>query len=183
MGRRYGFSFSPKRTLGISAARGKTSRVTEIPLTRSSQQRKIGRVVGRLLPIIILLCLVTTTAFMLFSLSACSTRPDKYKWELVATKGFRKFVYMSPEGLADKAFLSSVLRYLVDRSQVNNILFFDDRDLMARSTPMSDVEMLHQRAQYEYNPHTGHEVFYFVEVTDATTSPPDQRIIESDIRP
>ncbi|MCX5753149.1 MAG: hypothetical protein NTW97_05820, partial [Candidatus Krumholzibacteria bacterium] len=86
-------------------------------------------------------------------------------------------------GLADKEFLSSVLRYLVDRRQVNNILFFDDRVLMARSTPMSDVEMLHQRAQYEYNPHTGHERFYFVEVTDATTSPPDQRIIESEIRP
>jgi hypothetical protein len=183
MGKKYGFSFSPSRALGISAAKGKISRAIGIPLTRSGRQRKIGRAAGCLLPIIILFCSLMTTVLVLFNLPACTARPDKYEWELVATKGVRKFVYMSPEGLADREFLSSVLRYLVDRNQVNNILFFDDKPLTARSTPMSDAEMLHQRAQYEYNPNTGHEIFCFLEVTDATASPPEQRIIESDIRP
>jgi hypothetical protein len=45
MGRRktFGFSFSWKRALGISALRGKIARATGIPTTKSGLQRKIGR--------------------------------------------------------------------------------------------------------------------------------------------
>ena len=46
MGRKFGFSFSAKRALGISAARGRIARATGIPTTRSGRQRKIGRLVG-----------------------------------------------------------------------------------------------------------------------------------------
>jgi hypothetical protein len=46
MGRKFGFSFSAKRALGISAAKGRISRATGIPLTRSGRQRKIGRATG-----------------------------------------------------------------------------------------------------------------------------------------
>lgn len=43
MGRKFGFSFSRKRALGISGAKTRLSRMIEIPLTRSGRERKIGR--------------------------------------------------------------------------------------------------------------------------------------------
>ena len=43
MGRKYGFSFSWNRALGISAAKGRISRQIGIPLTRSGRERKVGR--------------------------------------------------------------------------------------------------------------------------------------------
>ncbi len=46
MGRKYGFSFSLKRALGISAAKGRISRRIGVPLTRSGRQRKVGRALG-----------------------------------------------------------------------------------------------------------------------------------------
>lgn len=45
--RSYGLSFSWKRALGISAAKGRISRAIGIPLTKSGRQRKIGRLVGK----------------------------------------------------------------------------------------------------------------------------------------
>lgn len=44
MGRKFGFSFSTKRALGISGAKHKLARATGIPTTRSGRQRKLGRV-------------------------------------------------------------------------------------------------------------------------------------------
>ena len=41
--RKYGFSFSWKRALGISAAKGRISRAIGIPLTQSGRERKLGR--------------------------------------------------------------------------------------------------------------------------------------------
>jgi len=49
MGKMFGFSFSWKRALGISGAKGKVSRKTGVPLTRSGQDRKVGRSLLRLL--------------------------------------------------------------------------------------------------------------------------------------
>lgn len=46
MGKKFGFSFSWKRAIGISAAKGKVSRKIGIPLTRSGRQRKVGRAAG-----------------------------------------------------------------------------------------------------------------------------------------
>lgn len=56
--RKYGFSFSWKRAIGLSAAKGKLSRKIGIPLSRSGRRQKIGRMVGCLLPLI--LCLILT---------------------------------------------------------------------------------------------------------------------------
>lgn len=49
MGRKFGLSFSWKRAIGISSAKGKLSRAIGIPLTRSGRQRKAGRLLGNLL--------------------------------------------------------------------------------------------------------------------------------------
>jgi hypothetical protein len=46
MGRKFGISFSWKRALGISAAKGRLSRAIGVPLTRSGRQRKMGRAMG-----------------------------------------------------------------------------------------------------------------------------------------
>lgn len=46
-----GVSFSWKRAVGISAAKGRLSRQIGIPLTRSGRQRKVGRSLGCVVPL------------------------------------------------------------------------------------------------------------------------------------
>jgi len=62
MGRKFGISFSAKRASGYSAMKGKVSRKTGIPLTRSGRQRKMGRAAGCLVMLALLssacLCLI-----------------------------------------------------------------------------------------------------------------------------
>ena len=48
---RYGFSWSWKRAIGLSAAKGRLSRKIGIPLTRAGRRRKIGRMVGCCIPL------------------------------------------------------------------------------------------------------------------------------------
>jgi hypothetical protein len=48
MGKKFGFSFSWKRAVGISAAKNKISRSIGIPLTKQGRQRKIGRSITKL---------------------------------------------------------------------------------------------------------------------------------------
>lgn len=48
-----GLSFSWKRALGISAAKGRLSRKIGIPLTRSGRERKVGRAMGCMVPLCI----------------------------------------------------------------------------------------------------------------------------------
>ncbi|MEI6520853.1 MAG: hypothetical protein WCO98_12565 [bacterium] len=45
MGRKFGFSFSARRALGISSALSKIARSTGVPTSRSGMERKIGRTV------------------------------------------------------------------------------------------------------------------------------------------
>jgi len=61
MGKKYGFSFSWKRAIGLSSAKGKLSRRIGIPLSRSGRQRKIGRAAG---------CLVIVGAFLTIGISS-----------------------------------------------------------------------------------------------------------------
>lgn len=66
-----GLSFSWKRALGISQAKGKLSHQIGIPLSKSGRQRKVGRMAGGgcVLPILAtLLCLV-----LLVTASGCAT--------------------------------------------------------------------------------------------------------------
>ncbi len=41
-----GFSFSWRRAVGVSAAKGRISRAIGVPLTQSGRDRKLGRMVG-----------------------------------------------------------------------------------------------------------------------------------------
>ncbi len=49
MVKKYGFSFSWKRLLGISGLKNKVSRKTGIPLTKNGFERKIGRIIINML--------------------------------------------------------------------------------------------------------------------------------------
>lgn len=49
MSKKYGFSFSWKRLLGISGLKSKISRKTGIPLSKSGFERKIGRMIINIL--------------------------------------------------------------------------------------------------------------------------------------
>ena len=60
MGKKFGFSFSWKRAMGISAAKQKISRKTGVPLTRQGRQRKMGRMIGYALPILSILFIALT---------------------------------------------------------------------------------------------------------------------------
>jgi len=45
MGKKFGLSFSWKRALGLSAAKGRLSRQFGIPLTQSGRDRKLGQMI------------------------------------------------------------------------------------------------------------------------------------------
>lgn len=46
MARKFGFSFSAKRAVGISALKGRVAKATGVPTTRSGRQRKVGKAAG-----------------------------------------------------------------------------------------------------------------------------------------
>jgi hypothetical protein len=58
MGRKFGVSFSWRRAVGLSSAKGKVSRLIGIPLTRSGRERKIGRFVSHGIGCLIMLGLL-----------------------------------------------------------------------------------------------------------------------------
>jgi hypothetical protein len=58
MGKKFGFSFSWKRALGLSAAKARLSRKIGIPLTRSGRQRMAGRALGCSLACLVLALLL-----------------------------------------------------------------------------------------------------------------------------
>ncbi len=50
--------FSWKRLLGISAMKSRISRKIGVPLTRSGRQRKLGKALGCLIPILSVIVLI-----------------------------------------------------------------------------------------------------------------------------
>ncbi len=60
--KKYGFSWSWKRASGLSAMKGKVSRQLGVPLTRSGRQRKIGRMAGCMLPMVVAVCIAAIRA-------------------------------------------------------------------------------------------------------------------------
>ena len=69
MGSKFGFSFSWKRAIGISAIKGKISRQIGIPLTRSGRQRKAGRALGCCVPLAVF---IGSSAAILAAIGALS---------------------------------------------------------------------------------------------------------------
>lgn len=53
MGKKFGISFSWRRALGISGAKNRLSRQLGVPLTKSGRQRRVGRELGCIVPLVI----------------------------------------------------------------------------------------------------------------------------------
>ena len=60
--RTYGLSFSWRRAVGISAAKGRLSRAIGVPLTQSGRERKLGRMVSSWLGIGLVVVLLAILA-------------------------------------------------------------------------------------------------------------------------
>jgi len=66
MGKKYGFSFSWKRALGISSAKAQLSRAIGIPLTKQGRQRKAGQAMGCCIVIVFLFAFVAAACAFIF---------------------------------------------------------------------------------------------------------------------
>ncbi|MBV9657623.1 MAG: hypothetical protein JO295_05880 [Verrucomicrobia bacterium] len=115
----------------------------------------------------------------IIGISACSRTQStkyqltKYAWQIIGHDGNIQMIYLDPIALDDSVFLSQLVSYLSQTDNVVQLMFFDDLSRTSKQMPMSDDEMLHLKAQYNWNPHTNYERFTFEDVTDANTSPPE----------
>lgn len=105
------------------------------------------------------------------------------EWELVSSFAKIRMVYMSPAGLKNKDYIAQILTQLVDKKDIIQVLFFDNKKYTPLDYPMTDEQLLHWKANYNFNPNTGHERFVFIEITNPKASPPDLKEIEANIRP
>lgn len=126
---------------------------------------------------------LVTAALLLAVVAGCDQQPKKYEWKLVASPGRAKIVYLVPEGFEDRAFLSELLGYLVDRNKVTKVLFFDSMVGIPAKLPLEDPEKVHWRAQYEYNPATGYERYDSVHIVNAKSKPMEIYLQKENIAP
>lgn len=108
------------------------------------------------------------------------------EWAVVGQSGVVQFVYVSPAGLKDKFFVAQLLQALVSKAptaKAIEILMFDERQSTPRAYPMTDAQMLHQKARYNRNPNTRFEEFVWVAVVNAKTSPPKLKETRASIKP
>ena len=108
------------------------------------------------------------------------------EWKLIGNFGAIRTVYVSPEGLKDKFFVAQVLSAVMAKENPSNpiqVMMFDDIRLTPQAFPMTDVQMLHLKAQYNKNPNTRLDRFVWVSVTDSKTSPPGLKEVEAPIGP
>lgn len=61
-----GVSFSPKRALGVSSAKRKISKYTGVPLTRAGRQRKVGKMMGCAIPMILMIAVPIVIFLLVF---------------------------------------------------------------------------------------------------------------------
>lgn len=126
---------------------------------------------------------LVTAALLLAVFAGCDKQPNKYDWKLVASPARAKIVYLAPEGFEDRAFLSELLGYLVDKSKVTKVLLFDSMVGIPTSLPLDDPQKLHWRAQYEFNPTTGYERYDSVHIINARSKPMEIYLQKESIAP
>ena len=108
------------------------------------------------------------------------------EWGLVGDHDATRTVFISPEGLRDRAFVEQVLTIVTapfGRANRVRVLIFDGRDATPRRLPMTDVQTLHLRAEYERDAGGRGERFVWVSVVDRSASPPKLSRTEANLRP
>lgn len=84
------------------------------------------------------------------------------EWKLIGTSGISKFVCVSPQGLKDKQFLAQILNKVAKDTRIVEVNFFDDCRSTPSSFPMTDSQMLHLKARYNFNDNSGTDRFVFI---------------------
>lgn len=117
------------------------------------------------------------------------SQKEHKKWQLIASFGWMKTVYMPSSSIKDRQVMSRMLNAVVNKNELKSaergvqVMIFDDKKNTPQRLPMTDGQMLHWKAQYNFNPNTGLEKFVYIEITDERSSPPGFRQVEADIRP
>jgi len=153
-----------------------------------------------------IMTVVSIMVAIAFAYSYVTNRPPSSgeDWELIAEWGHidlgqTKMVYVALERCYDEQFLARVLddlignAYRAHRGMVS-IYIFDDKEytpdkipgpgeqLSGDRFPFTDEQILHFRAEYHYAV-TMEDQFYFIEVTDPNTSPPEYERRRAGIHP
>lgn len=121
------------------------------------------------------------------SISPQTAEPTAKPWKVVGSQGFVQFVYVEPEKAHDGVLVAQILQAVVgQKSKIKapvQIMFFDKESETPVALPMTDSQMLHQVAQYNYNPKTGFERFVWLTVIDSKASPPELLTKKDNISP
>jgi len=84
-------------------------------------------------------------------------------YEVVGEFGIVKTVYMPIEKIQDQDCIGHALGKIVDPSETMiQVDFFDDRSSTPGRYPMTDSELAHWRAHYNFNRQTGYEGFIYI---------------------
>lgn len=119
--------------------------------------------------------------FLLFWGQALAESNQKQEYEVVGQFGRIVTVYMSPGGLDDKFYVAQVLGVIIRQygNQAAMVHFFDNKRYTPRGFPMTDRNMLHNRATYNQL----NKEFLWHEVTNPSTSPPTTTSKRANIGP
>ncbi len=108
------------------------------------------------------------------------------EWEVVGKFGYIRTVYVAPEGIKDKYFIAQLLHSTMakeGRTKPVQVMLFDDKRYTPIAFPMTDTQLLHWKARYNFNPFTKLERFVWISVSDPKSSPPELKETTANIRP
>lgn len=132
---------------------------------------------------LMMLGLVLVLAFPIW---AANNDEPIQEYEIIGQAGMTYFVYVSDAGLKDKYFVAQALDVVTrkhGKNRVIQVMMFDDKRFTPHGFPMTDAQMRHQKAQYNFNPNTDYEQFVWITVENPNSSPPQLKQTKADIRP
>jgi hypothetical protein len=106
-------------------------------------------------------------------------------WELVATLGRVKTVYVEPARIKDKQVLRDAVKAILEKEKKDapvEIDFFDDKLMTPRTLPFPAGTRPHQKAKFNFNPANGMKKFVWVEPMDPNHPEGRPKYIEDDLK-
>lgn len=100
------------------------------------------------------------------------------QWGVVGKASGLRTVYITPDGLRDRLFVSQVLRRVIERGPAGvriEVLIFDDPRNTPSGRPRHRKQWEHLRARYLWDPIAQVERFVWVQVVDPGGRPPRLR--------
>lgn len=94
--------------------------------------------------------------------AAAPAKPAGPPWRELHSQGVAHFVFMEPAHKRDRTAYDAASKAICGRASAPcEILFWTDREMVATKIPLSDAEVDNQAAQYNRNPNTGFEAFFW----------------------